>query len=388
MKLEFYNCPSPRELDPSILPKDVGFLSYQPDFKLMEDYAKTYMNFQNILIIGNGGSINPLIGIYHPLKHQAKKELYILSTQDPDYIYALKQKLKPDDTLVISISKSGENIQQIEETMQFVEYPMLMITGRSSPLRALGEKLGCKIIMHPPIGGRFTGFTEVALLPAALCGLEVKALYEGAEEIYLLYDRDNLAWKTASIFFQLEQKGFLDVLMFFYAQALYPANYPMVQLCHESFGKDGKGQSYFAHEGPEVQHHTTQRFYGGPKNISGMFFTVENFLHPTVNTFPVAAHSVQIKGHPLFDLDKIPLEKALEYEWTANIEDARIQGIPLAHFSLTGFQAKEIGRLSALWQLFAVYSSMLRDVNPFDQPQVENSKNISFNKRLQFKGFL
>jgi glucose-6-phosphate isomerase len=42
----------------------------------------------------------------------------------------------------------------------------------------------------------------------------------------------------------------------------------------------------------------------------------------------------------------------------------------------------------AFWQMFAVYSSILRGVDPFNQPQVENSKNISFAKREKFKGQL
>jgi glucose-6-phosphate isomerase len=42
----------------------------------------------------------------------------------------------------------------------------------------------------------------------------------------------------------------------------------------------------------------------------------------------------------------------------------------------------------AFWQLYAVYSSLLRNVDPFDQPQVEGSKKISFDKRLQYKGLL
>ena len=49
-----------------------------------------------------------------------------------------------------------------------MDFPLLVITGKSSPLRAIGEKLNAKIIMHPPIGGRYTGLTEVALVPAAI----------------------------------------------------------------------------------------------------------------------------------------------------------------------------------------------------------------------------
>jgi len=388
MKLEFYNCPKPENIESAKLPETPGFVSYVPDFDLIKKLSEEYQQYPNILIIGHGGSITSFYGIYNALKEQAKKKVYFLSTVDPDYIFELKKELKPENTLVIAISKSGENTTQIEMLMQFADYPLLFITGKSSPLRAIGEKLGAKIILHPEIGGRYTGLTEVALAPSAICGFDVKALHNGAKKFYDLYQKDNLAWRAASVLFQLEQKGYADVFMPFYTHSLFPMSAIVVQLCHESFGKDGKGQTYFAHEAPESQHHTNQRFFGGRKNICGFFTTVETFLHPTVNVFPSAVHSVQIKGRALFDINKIPLEKSMQFEAQGTMEDARISGIPLLHLTVAGFSPLEIGQLLAFWQLFAVYSSVLRDVNPFDQPQVENSKNISFDKRLGYKGLL
>jgi glucose-6-phosphate isomerase len=111
-------------------------------------------------------------------------------------------------------------------------------------------------------------------------------------------------------------------------------------------------------------------------------------MHETVNEYPLSVHSVQIKGRNLFDINKIPLGQALEFELLGTMEDARINGIPLAHMSISGFSAEEIGQVTAFWQLYAIYSSVLRQVDPFDQPQVESSKRISFNKRLQYKGLL
>ena len=392
MKLEFYNCPKWEELDPQILPKDVAFLNYTPDFKLLEDFASSYSQYQNVLVIGHGGSITSFYGFYHALKKADKsadyKKAYFLSTVDPDYIAELKSELKSEDTLVIAISKSGENITQIEMLAHFADYPLIIITGKASPLRAIGEKLKAKIVMHPAIGGRYTGLTEVGLLPAAICGLDVKALFAGAQKFYHLYEKDNLAWRAASVFHQLEQKGFVDVFMPFYSHNLFAMSNLIVQLCHESFGKNGKGQTYFAHEAPESQHHTNQRFFGGTKNICGFFTSSENFNNQTATSYPHQLHSVQIKGRILFDINKIPLEKSLESELTGTMEDARINSIPLAHLSVSGFSPEEIGQLTAFWQLYAVYSSVLRGVDPFDQPQVENSKKISFDKRLQYKGLL
>ena len=106
-------------------------------------------------------------------------------------------------------------------------------------------------------------------------------------------------------------------------------------------------------------------------------------------TVPIPVYLIEHeKGRALFDINKIPLEKALDFEWQGTLEDARIKAIPLLHLAIADFSALEIGALLAFWQLFAVYSSVLREVDPFDQPQVENSKNISFHKRLGFKGLL
>lgn len=389
MNLEFYNCPKPEEFKASMLPKQKPeFVGYKPDFNLLEKIAEKYKQYENILVVAHGGSINPFYGFYGALNYQAKKQVYFLNTVDPDYIYQLKSELPLKNTLVLSISKSGENTTQLEETMPFAEYPVVAVTGKSSPLRAIAEKMNWEIIDHPPIGGRYTGLTEVNLIAAAIAGLDVKGLWEGGQPFYREYEKDNLAFKAASVFFQLEQNGFADVLMLFYSHFLFSTSFGIVQLCHESFGKNGKGQSYFAHEGPEVQHHTMQRYYGGQKNIAGFFITTENFLHPTVNRFPAQIHSLQIKGHHIFDIDKIPLEKALSAEWQANLEDSRIRGIPAAHLSLSGRTPEEVGAFTVFWQLFAVYSSLLRGVDPFDQPEVESSKKISFTKRLQYKGLL
>lgn len=389
MKLEFHNCPKPEEFKPGLMPKERPlFVDYKPNFELLKKIQNDYKKYENILVVAHGGSINPFYGFYYALKYQATKKVYFLNTVDPDYIYGLKNKLKPENTLVLSISKSGENTTQLEETMPFAEYPVLIVTGKSSPLRAIAEKMRWPIIDHPPIGGRYTGLTEVNLIAAAIAGIDIEALWEGGQVFYKNYEENNLAWQAASVFYQLEQKGYFDVLMLFYSHFLFSTSFGIVQLCHESFGKDGKGQSYFAHEGPEVQHHTMQRYYGGPKNIAGFFITVEKFLYPTVNKYPSAVHSVQIKGHHMAEIDKIPLEESLKAEALANIEDSRIRGIPLAHISIVDFSAKEIGAFTAFWQLFAVYSSLLRRVDPFDQPEVENSKKISFAKRLQYKGLL
>jgi glucose-6-phosphate isomerase len=316
------------------------------------------------------------------------KRVEFLNTTDPDYIHFLKQKFNPKETLVLAISKAGETITQWEILSQLLDFSIVVITQKSSPLRAFAEKLGWKIINHPNIGGRFTGLTEVGLLPAMLCGIEIKNILAGAKPVYLNFYKANLAWDLASVLYQLEVQGMVDVFMPFYSQALYAFNKIIVQLCHESFGKAGKGQTFFAHESPESQHHTNQRFFGGIKNICGLFISQQRFKHNLLSVYPAQTHSVQIKGHSLFDINKIPLAESMHSELLGTLQNAQVAGIPSMHLEVSEISETTLGEFLAFWQIFAVYSAVLRQVDPFDQPQVENSKNISFTNRLQFKGLL
>lgn len=388
MKIEFYNCPESQKLDVATLPEAPAFLSYEPNFRQMEVFAEQYKNFKNIVIVGHGGSITSFYGMYNALREQATKQAYFVSTVDPDYIAELKSFLKPEDTLVIAISKSGETVTQIEALFQFTDFPLLFITGSMGPLAEIAEKLQAKIVMHPPIGGRYTGLTEIALLPAALCGFDVKAMYKSAHTWYDQYKQDNFAFQAASALQQLEEKGIVDVFMPVYDSHLFPITNLIVQLCHESFGKDGEGQTYFAHPAPESQHHTNQRFFGGRKNIAGWFMSVDKPLKDAITVVPDAVKATTFKSSSLGAIDGIPLSMAMRAELEGTMEDAKMQNIPVVSQSISQRTASEVGELIAFWQLYAIYSSLLRNVDPFDQPQVENSKKLSFTKRLQYKGLL
>ena len=386
MKLKFHNSPEPEKFATDLLPKELpAFLTYEPDWQKMEAAVLKYSHIKNILVIAHGGSLTGFYGLYESLKSLATKKAYFLQTVDPDYIHELKLVLSPEDTLVIPISKSGENSTQIEAFLQFQEYPLLFVTGEGSPLYHIAETLGKDIFIHPVIGGRYTGFTEVLLLPALLCGLPAKEFFEGGREVHKTFSLQNDAWHMASVFWQLEKKGFVDVFMPFYSHYLFPWNLVIVQLCHESFGKDGKGGTYLAFEAPESQHHTNQRFFGGIKNMAGLFLGVESFTNKLQTHVTQNLANITFKSESVKTLDTIPLDQSLRFELEGTLEDASGQGTPCVSLTLPKVESRSVGEFLAFWQLYAVYSSLLRNVDPFDQPQVEASKALSFQKRQSYK---
>ncbi len=387
MKVTFANTPDPKQFNASILPKDrPEFLDYAPNFAILNFLAEQYSAYTNLVIIGNGGSVNNFKAIYNALRDEAKKQVYFVNTIDPDYIFWLKNNLPKSETLVLSISKSGENVSQVEATLQFVDFPMVFLAGVGSPVEALGKALGAEVISHPQgIGGRFAGLTEVGLLPASLCGINVHELYAGAAEVYTEYNQDNISYKAASVFAQLEEKGYVDVFVPIYSHYLLHVGDLITQLCHESFGKGGLGQTYLTTEAPESQHHTNQRFFGGRNNIAGLFIGLEQFNASVVTQVPDSAKDVALRKQPLSVLNGISLANAMRYEMEGTWENAKNSKIPLAQILLEKPSPKEIGKLLAFWQLFAVYSSLERGVDPFNQPEVESSKTIGFNKRITSK---
>ncbi len=386
MEIKFYNTPEPKQFDPSLLTEIPNFVNYRPDFVLMKKVAEKFQFKKNIIVIGHGGSVTTFLGLYKALEANSKKKCFFVSTVDPDYITAIKKQVTPDDTVVMAISKSGETVTQLEALMAFTEFEMVIVTGVAGPLAEIAEKLNATVVVHPPIGGRYTGFTEVALLPAMMCGFNVEALYEGGQEMLAEFNAHNEAFDAASIFEQLEEKDIVDVFMPIYSHALFPFSNLVVQLCHESFGKEGKGQTYFAHEAPESQHHTNQRFFGGRHNIAGWFIS-SDFRQDITLAIPEQLKSVSLKDESMQLLDGASLYQSLQYEKDSTLEDAKLQDIPVVDMQVK-LSEKDLGWFIAFWQMFAVYSSLLRKVNPFDQPQVEASKKISFDKRLAGKGKL
>ncbi|QQS22588.1 hypothetical protein IPM19_03070 [bacterium] len=388
MKINFYNTPQPAAFDAALIKDKPNFIDYRPDFALMDRLTKQFEDKEHVIVVGHGGSITSSVGIYSALRSSARTQMHFVSTIDPDYIAAIKSFASKDNSLVIAISKSGETVTQIEALMQFIDYPMLIVTGVAGPLSEIAAKLNSTQVIHPPIGGRFSGFSEVGLLPIALAGINAKEIYDAGQKYLQQFQSNNPAYEAASILYQLEQQGIADVFLPIYSEELFPYSNLIIQLCHESFGKDGKGQTYFAHRAPESQHHTNQRFFGGQKNIAGWFIGDMRSDNMLVTKIPESLSNVPLKTSTLNLLDGIPLQSAMQFEREATLEDAKLQNIPVVDMMLETVDHKDVGEFMAFWQLYAVYASCMRGVDPYNQPQVEASKKISFAKRQQFKGSL
>jgi len=366
------------------------FHKHEVDFLTIEKIAKKYSKYKNFIILANGGSRTSGLAFYEISKKE--KVFEFAATEEPEYLMNIAKKYPKSNTLIIPISKSGTNVCPLEGMFFFMNlgYDFLLITSDDrGVLKEIGEQNKYEIAVHPDIGGRYSGITMCGLLPARLMGLDISKIDAGAKAMYKQCSPDasiekNIALKIAAYLYTLEEKGYSDVMTAIYSKKLFSFMPLIVQLMHESFGKAGKGLTFFGDFGPEIQHHTMQRFYGGRKNVAGIFINVEK-MQDVILKIPKNLQKIKLRDGKLSDLDGLSLSKALSFEYKANLMEADEYKIPIISISVEKCDEFNFGEFMALMQYIAVYSSILRDVNPFDQPEVEHSKDVSFELRKSLK---
>jgi glucose-6-phosphate isomerase len=370
-----------------------AFDSYREDIDSITPIVRKYRKYDNLIVIGNGGS-NTSFRAYHralvPLSH--KKRMAIMTTMEPDLINELKEVFPRRKTLIMPVSKSGTTIGLLEAMFAFPGYRLLPVTSpEEGALSVIAKKEDFDIIPHPAVGGRFSGLTAPAFAPALFFDIDVKSIDNGARAMYLRCSpkipiEQNPALKLAAALYLLDKKGYDEIFCPIYSSKLVGFDNLIVQLLHESVCKKEKGQTIYCADAPESQHHTNQRFFGGKKNVLGLFVTVDS-QKDTKSTVkvPDSVKDIKLREGELGDINGLPYYKSLEYEWRGTYEDATSKKIPCARVSLDVVSAFTVGEFIGFWHYVAVYSSWLRGVNAFDQPQVESSKELSFKLRKEHR---
>ncbi|EKD56958.1 MAG: hypothetical protein ACD_58C00037G0002 [uncultured bacterium] len=386
INLKFYNYNLSEAKTPEFK-GETPFINLSPNIKeIIKDFSP-YKNYKNYIIIGNGGSNTSFDSFWTALRSASiNKSATIVTSMEPDYLYQVKSKNPIKDTLVIMISKSGDNVGALESLFFFNEYKKVIITSKKGTLFELSNKMGWSVIEHPQVGGRFSGRSAVGYGPAFLLDLDIAEIEEGAKNALQNYQKDNNdAIKLAKFLYDQEVNGNVDIFMPIYSHFLEGFSHLITQLIHESVAKNGKGQTILAVTAPESQHHSNQRFFGGPKNMIGVFMTVRDSHQSAKINLPKNCQDVALRDGKLDILDGRDLNESLKFEAQGTMKNAEEEKIPLAHIELDKITPFSVGELLVFWQFVTFYSAVLRDVNPFDQPQVERSKNISFTLRKEVK---
>lgn len=360
----------------------------KPYFAMHETSISMLQNleadFENLVVIGNGGSVTSFRALNYAFRDEHSKNVEIITTMEPGYLRHVERSLDKEDTLVMPISKSGNTTGVIESTLFFLNrgYDVRPLTSRGGLLHKIAEKKDLEIIEHPDIGGRFTGLSETALAPASLLGLDVEEIFsEGRKAHEQFWEGNSDASVLAEALYQAEGRGFDEVLTPFYSTRLFGFYPLLVQLMHESVCKRGEGQTFYGDLGPEYQHHTNQRMFGGRENVIPMFIE-SSHEHQTLEVEEELGE-LDLRGRKLEELDGQKLEDSLNAEASGVKKALRNEDRPFIELKIEEISYGSIGEFMAFLQFLAVYSGWARDVNPFNQPDVEKSKKLGFEQRFK-----
>ena len=174
----------------------------------VKEYAALVENrFENVLVLGIGGSalggmavtealLKPYWNLLSAEQRNGFPRIFFLDNIDPDSIEGLLDVLDLSKTLVNVITKSGSTAETMSQFMIIKDRleaelgddyrkNIVATTDKNvGVLRQIAEQEGYKTFIIPDdVGGRFSVFSAVGLLPFALVGLDIDEIMNGVKDM-------------------------------------------------------------------------------------------------------------------------------------------------------------------------------------------------------------
>ena len=389
---------------------DLGFLDLPGDAALHRqttDFAERHRGrFDDVLLLGIGGSALGPIALRSALRPHAwymlarekrggYPRLHVLDNVDPRTIAATLEMVDLSRTLLIVTSKSGGTAETMSQFMIVYdrlkqlrgdaarEHVALITDPAKGALRQIANSEQITALDVPSnVGGRFSIFTPVGLLPSAMIGIDTGAMLAGAAAMATRCATENLAGNPAGMFALLQFLA--DTRAGKHIHVLMPYSDPLrdfaawfVQLWAESLGKirpDGShaGPTPLASLGATDQHSQVQLFMEGPADKTITMIAVKE-IETDVSiprSFSGVTELSYLGGHSLGEL--------LGIEQRATAGALAMRGRPNMTMHFDRVDARHVGELVMLLEIATIYAGKLYGVDPLNQPGVELGKNFAY----------
>ncbi len=365
----------------------------------------------NLVVLGIGGSalgnialhgaLRPATWNLLPNESRGGPRLFVLDNVDPVFVGGVLDEIRRDDpdldrTVFNVISKSGETAETASQFMiarsmlaealgtDAARHIVAITDPGQGTMRAICDEAGYATLPVPDgVGGRFSVLSPVGLFSAAMCGIDIDALLDGAAEMDTRCSETdpsrNPAVILAWLLVELARSGKHNHVLMPYANGLYSLADWFRQLWAESLGKrvDLAGQEVFTGPTPikalgvTDQHSQVQLYRDGPNDKVIGFVVIESFDRDIEIPAGVAVESLQyLPGATLGQL--LAAEKrATEY---ALVESMR----PNFTITMPRLDAFHVGEFIQLWEITTAAAGRLLKIDAYDQPAVETGKVATF----------
>ncbi len=317
------------------------------------------VGFKDVMVLGMGGSsLCPEVFRRTFGKIPGHPELRVLDSTDPATVLDFESKVDLPHTLFIVASKSGTTIEPLMFYKYFINrvrqvkgdragenFVAITDPGTLMEAMATGDRFR-RIFLNPAdIGGRYSALSYFGMVPAALQGLDFKTLLDRAERAMhacapAVHAADNPAVRLGAIIGALAKAG-RNKLTLSTDPEISSLGLWIEQLVAESAGKEGAGILPVA---------------GEPLGAPGVYGDDRLFIHIAVGMMDPEAENrlraIEAAGHPVI---------------------RRVMNDTL-----------DLGEEFYIWEMATAVAGAALGINPFDQPNVQESKD---NTKLLLEDF-
>ena len=391
---------------------DLGFMNLPYNqTEIVEEilaYREEMKDIEAFVLFGIGGSALGPMAVqqalntphYNELTREERgglPKLYIVDNVDPERLSYLFEVINPEKCLFNVISKSGTTSETMSQFMiikellrekmgdNFKRNIVCTTDKENGNLIKIAKNEGYKTFYIPDnVGGRFSELTPVGLLPAAFCGIDIKKMLEGAASMDKICLSDEISKNPALTFAALayitiKNDKNIQIVMPYADSLKYIADW-YAQLWAESIGKKYDREGNIVHVGSTPvkalgvtdQHSQLQLYSEGPNDKIIIFLGAENYKKEI--TIPKIYEEIPslsfLGGHThskLIKTEQLATEYALLKSGKQNMT-----------ITLEKVDEYSIGALLYLFELATAYAGEFLNINAFDQPGVEESKNATY----------
>lgn len=356
-------------------------------FRIARKAAEIRQEADAFVIIGVGGSNNAARAVIEalPASRRGIEILYAGNATAPSAMQDVLRRMEGRSVYLNIIAKNFETLEpgaafRVLRQRLYAEYGpdaarRILATGTpGSRLHRLCLEKGWEFFPFPEaVGGRYSAFTDVGLLPMAVAGAEIRALLDGARQmqrmLLSLPAAENPALLYAAARTLLYERGYRAECLSSFEPRLRWFSKWWIQLFGESEGKRGRGLLPVSCQCSEELHSMGQFLQEGTPVVFETFLRVEEEAGPTLLPDGVDDGFAYLDGKPFAALN-------------AASQDATLAAHSAHHPCLTvdvgTLDERAFGAMYMFFLLACVFSCRMTGVDPFDQPGVEAYKRAMF----------
>jgi glucose-6-phosphate isomerase len=313
----------------------------------------SFAGLRNIVLLGMGGSsLAPeVFSLLFPAGPGGRR-FFVLDSTDPESLQAIDRGIELHHTLFVVASKSGSTVETLSQFQYFLDRlqqagiapagsHFIAITDAGSRLDKLAQEHGFRRIFRNPadIGGRYSALSFFGLVPAALWGVDVSQILDSASQMMMASGpqaspENNPALRLAALLGAAASQG-CDKLFLLSPRKVEPLANWIEQLVAESTGKEGRGIIPI---------------------VAGPDAPIELLENGAVTV------ALTLDGR-----DDAALDRTL-----AALE---ARGAPMAEIRMAA--PSDLGAEFFRWEMATVLAGVSLSINPFDEPNVQESKDAT-----------